>query len=121
MPTTKPLEQHAATYLEVLDDEYWALQAQPPAADAADLREKYVAAMRARQPDCAGHEAAFRANLFKRLHRANRSAICFSGGGIRSATFGLGVLQGLARASADTGARPRLLGELDFMSTVSGG
>src|SRR6476660_2007149 len=28
--------------------------------------------------------------------RLDRSALCFSGGGIRSATFGLGVLQGLA-------------------------
>src|SRR3954465_9483724 len=44
---------------------------------------------------------------------ARRSALCFSGGGIRSATFGLGIVQGLARA--------RLLGRFDFLSTVSGG
>jgi len=42
-----------------------------------------------------------------------RSALCFSGGGIRSATFGLGVLQGLARFN--------LLGQFDYQSTVSGG
>jgi hypothetical protein len=42
-----------------------------------------------------------------------RSALCFSGGGIRSATFGLGVLQGLARQG--------LIGEFDYISTVSGG
>ncbi len=42
-----------------------------------------------------------------------RSALCFSGGGIRSATFGLGILQGLARQG--------LLGEFDYLSTVSGG
>ena len=42
-----------------------------------------------------------------------RAAICFSGGGIRSATFGLGVLQALARR----GVLPRF----DFLSTVSGG
>lgn len=42
-----------------------------------------------------------------------RTAICFSGGGIRSATFGLGVLQGLARH--------RLLEKFDYLSTVSGG
>src|SRR5207247_7085328 len=35
------------------------------------------------------------------------------GGGIRSATFGLGVLQGLARKE--------LLDKFDFLSTVSGG
>src|SRR2546423_13252079 len=42
-----------------------------------------------------------------------RTALCFSGGGIRSATFGLGVLQGLARRG--------LLKEFDYLSTVSGG
>ncbi|HZF14167.1 MAG TPA: hypothetical protein VFE33_35675 [Thermoanaerobaculia bacterium] len=42
-----------------------------------------------------------------------RSALCFSGGGIRSATFGLGIVQGLARRG--------LLGAFDFLSTVSGG
>src|ERR1700755_818593 len=42
-----------------------------------------------------------------------RTALCFSGGGIRSATFGLGVLQGLAQRG--------LLTEFDYLSTVSGG
>ncbi|MGA9770358.1 MAG: patatin-like phospholipase family protein [Blastocatellia bacterium] len=42
-----------------------------------------------------------------------RAAICISGGGIRSATFALGVLQGLARL--------KLLKEFDYLSTVSGG
>src|SRR5436309_15838352 len=42
-----------------------------------------------------------------------RTALCFSGGGIRSATFGLGVLQGLAQRG--------LLKEFDYLSTVSGG
>ena len=42
-----------------------------------------------------------------------RSALCFSGGGIRSATFGLGVLQGLARCG--------LLGKFHYLSTVAGG
>ena len=41
------------------------------------------------------------------------SAICLSGGGIRSASFGLGVLQALARVG--------LLEKFDFLSTVSGG
>ncbi|HKA52599.1 MAG TPA: patatin-like phospholipase family protein, partial [Candidatus Binatia bacterium] len=42
-----------------------------------------------------------------------RAALCLSGGGIRSATFGLGVLQGLAARG--------LLGKFDYLSTVSGG
>lgn len=45
--------------------------------------------------------------------RAPRSALCLSGGGIRSATFNLGLLQGLARNG--------LLDKFDYLSTVSGG
>lgn len=53
--------------------------------------------------------------VFASIHRLNpaRSALCISGGGIRSATFGLGVLQGLARRN--------LLQHFDYLSTVSGG
>lgn len=57
------------------------------------------------------------------LHAANLSAICFSGGGIRSASFGLGVLTGLAELSVD-GVSPDnegVLKEIDYVSTVSGG
>jgi hypothetical protein len=62
--------------------------------------------------------------LVRMLHRRKRSALCFSGGGIRSATFSLGVLQALAKHSLapdGTEAKPRLLAEFDFLSTVSGG
>jgi hypothetical protein len=41
------------------------------------------------------------------------SALCISGGGIRSATFALGALQGLAENG--------LLSQFDYLSTVSGG
>jgi hypothetical protein len=47
------------------------------------------------------------------LHQRRPAALCLSGGGIRSATFGLGVLQALA----ETG----ILKRLDYLSTVSGG
>ncbi|HTP85275.1 MAG TPA: patatin-like phospholipase family protein, partial [Alphaproteobacteria bacterium] len=40
-------------------------------------------------------------------------ALCLSGGGIRSATFSLGVLQGLAQKG--------LLEKFHYLSTVSGG
>ncbi len=43
----------------------------------------------------------------------NLIGLSFSGGGIRSATFNLGVLQGLAES--------RLLHKIDYISTVSGG
>ncbi len=44
---------------------------------------------------------------------ASRTALCLSGGGIRSAAFSLGVLQSLARAG--------LLLDFHYLSTVSGG
>jgi hypothetical protein len=49
------------------------------------------------------------------LHRngVRRSALCLSGGGIRSATFGLGLIQGIARHG--------MLAHFDYLSSVSGG
>lgn len=53
------------------------------------------------------------AAMYKRLHAAKQNAICLSGGGIRSGTFALGLLQGLARHD--------LLKHFHYLSTVSGG
>ncbi len=69
---------------------------------------------------CAAWEAAKSAaesRLFGLFHETPRTALCFSGGGVRSATFGLGVLQGLAGMLP---CKP-LLPVFDFLSTVSGG
>ena len=52
-------------------------------------------------------------DVFENFHRENLSALCFSGGGIRSATFGLGIVQALAEHD--------LLDKFDYLSTVSGG
>ncbi|MGA9577617.1 MAG: patatin-like phospholipase family protein, partial [Terrimicrobiaceae bacterium] len=54
-------------------------------------------------------------DVYRRIHslETKRSALCLSGGGIRSASFGLGILQALARAG--------LLDKFDYLSTVSGG
>lgn len=52
-------------------------------------------------------------STFKLLEEANLKALCLSGGGIRSATFGLGVIQALAKHG--------LLDKFDYLSTVSGG
>src|SRR6266404_6235063 len=53
--------------------------------------------------------------LYRRIHglALPRAALCLSGGGIRSASFALGVLQALARHG--------LLGHFHYLSTVSGG
>ena len=57
------------------------------------------------------------AALYARLHAAKdedaRTALCISGGGIRTATFALGIIQGLAGA--------RVLDKFHYLSTVSGG
>jgi hypothetical protein len=64
--------------------------------------------------ESAPHEAHERLSaVHARIHQRPTSALCLSGGGIRSATFALGVLQGLARAG--------VLGTIDYLSTVSGG
>ncbi|MCU1349630.1 MAG: rane protein of unknown function, contains domain, partial [Acidobacteria bacterium] len=72
-----------------------------------------------------GHRELRLKRLYGELHRrakargkdeerpGARTALCISGGGIRSATFALGVLQGLARQKILTG--------FDYLSTVSGG
>jgi len=53
------------------------------------------------------------------LHKRKRAAVCISGGGIRSASFALGVLQGLAKLG--TTAKESVLAQIDYLSTVSGG
>ncbi|TVP49342.1 MAG: hypothetical protein EA350_02315 [Gemmatimonadales bacterium] len=53
------------------------------------------------------------AAVFRAAHAHRLSALCLSGGGIRSAAFSAGLLEGLARRGR--------LGTFDFLSTVSGG
>ena len=119
---------------EVLGEEYRSQPGAPsPDAEYDDALDAYRRARQAwhaagrpegGRPACEAAEHAFRRILVARLHAAKRKALCFSGGGIRSATFGLGVAEGLAARSWSAkhpGAPPVLLGELDYLSTVSGG
>ncbi|MBI1786108.1 MAG: patatin-like phospholipase family protein [Acidobacteria bacterium] len=88
MPDPLPLS-------EVLREEYRSLRTDFPAAAGADEAQKLKA-------------------IYSAVHaREPLAALCISGGGIRSATFALGVLQGLARY--------KLLDRFDYLSTVSGG
>ena len=83
---------------EVLEAEFVALHGElPPDYSTSDERETRLKA------------------FWAAVHglKGKRSALCISGGGIRSATFGLGILQGLARCG--------LLDKFDYLSTVSGG
>ena len=66
------------------------------------------------EPAPESQDAAARLQRHYRIrHRASYAAVCLSGGGIRSAIFALGVMQGLAKKG--------LLTSFDYLSTVSGG
>src|ERR1017187_8245384 len=126
---------------EVLGEEYWR-GADPPrdpedcgdsqyAGALKQYREKRKLWQDAGKPEegpvqaeYQAAESAFRKIVMARLHAGKKTALCFSGGGIRSTTFGLGVLQGLAAHSwspKDPATPPRLLAGVDYLSTVSGG
>ncbi|HEY6520299.1 MAG TPA: hypothetical protein VIZ19_13090 [Roseiarcus sp.] len=73
-----------------------------------------------------------RLKFYRSLNDMNRSALCLSGGGIRSATFCLGVIQALAAFDVKSGTvradqghsgapEDALLGRFHYLSTVSGG
>lgn len=102
-----PLEPPLLLY-EVLEEEYSALHGELPPA--------YLQAKRAIEGEYARKEdrnEPLIAALYQQMHRHKRSALCLSGGGIRSATFALGAMQGLARHG--------LLDKFHYLSTVSGG
>lgn len=65
----------------------------------------------------AAKDKADEAALFRKADGESQpfSALCISGGGIRSATFALGAIQGLADP------RRGILEKFDYLSTVSGG
>jgi hypothetical protein len=85
------------TWCDALEAEYRALYGVPALDDAAAPTDP-AARLQAVQ---------------QRMHERGPSAVCLSGGGIRSAVFALGVLQGLAHLGA--------LARIDYLSTVSGG
>ena len=60
-----------------------------------------------------GVRPAEESKVIARAHAHQLSGLAFSGGGIRSATFNLGILQALAEH--------KLLRDFDYLSTVSGG
>src|SRR5690349_3984780 len=118
----QPHKDPPLSYLEILDEENQVLTGTTPSSDDVLLREEYRRAFQENPSGNGETTRKYRASVIRRLHASARSALCFSGGGIRSATFGLGVLQGLAAFSRKrSGERPDLLGKFDYLSTVSGG
>ncbi len=102
---------------DVLEAEYVALQSDSSTDPSATLAAEYrkLPHPSLREYPTAGENRDRLTAIYELIHHLPRprSALCLSGGGIRSATFGLGVLQGLARL--------KLLDKFDYLSTVSGG
>jgi patatin-like phospholipase len=111
-PTTRGRSERAAedrppqrpwSLFAVLQQEFEELHGAPGAGATPD-------------PDApAGEAPEDLEELYRRIHvlPVPRAALCLSGGGIRSASFALGVLQALARHG--------LLQQFHYLSTVSGG
>lgn len=106
MPTSKDDKSKPLSQANVLEDEFIALNPDEPRPKYEKRKDK--------ETDESFEERRLEA-IYKSIHALpqGRSALCLSGGGIRSATFCLGILQGLARCD--------LLGKFDYLSTVSGG
>jgi hypothetical protein len=101
-------------------DDWSTIHSGLPAKDSPEEHEQFEQLRRVRSAEekCRNCEQ----KITDALHRADRSALCFSGGGIRSASICLGVLQGLARFSMKGRAgQPGMLHKINFLSTVSGG
>src|SRR5437763_1645944 len=79
----------------------------------AQVIQEELDRLRPDEPPTAPPVAGDITDLFRRMSNANLKALCLSGGGIRSATFALGILQSLAAHG--------LLSKFDYLSTVSGG
>lgn len=109
---------------DVLADEYRAIKG-PARANAAaggdgsieNALKTAVNEVAARKPPPRqldrAKEQAKRKRLYKIGYQLNLSALCLSGGGIRSAAISLGVIQALADH--------QLLDKFEYLSTVSGG
>jgi Patatin-like phospholipase len=120
MSNGNPIQEPVIPLHQVLEEEFAILHGELP----RDYEERKAAIVRKcteeiRDPDDRDRkiDADLVAELYKSIHGLQKdqkhAALCISGGGIRSATFGLGVLQGLAEK--------KLLNRFDYLSTVSGG
>ena len=67
-----------------------------PAKQDVQEQRKLLNADRRERRELPGEEVNRREDFYRSLNHLNCAALCFSGGGIRSATFCLGVLQALA-------------------------
>jgi hypothetical protein len=92
-----------------------AVETPPERRESCDLIETLAAEFAVLHQDDVAPNTESLEKFYAAIHDLLRpqTALCISGGGIRSASFGLGVLQALARHG--------LLFRFDYLSTVSGG
>ncbi|MBF0555844.1 MAG: hypothetical protein HQK96_15060 [Nitrospirae bacterium] len=120
-PVTKP-NDHPITKPEMLASEL--LLTDLPKAEITKVTQEYEATCK----DSASQETCLR-SLFEIVNNDKKglNALCLSGGGIRSASFNLGIIQGLAKSMTGTKSNPGdksnpgLLSKFHYLSTVSGG
>ena len=102
---------------EVLAMEFGELHREPPDGSSVPVplgkEEDVETAKKAQEQKQQEHLRKIWEAVHGLPEKEKRAALCISGGGIRSATFALGVLQGLARCG--------LLEKFHYLSTVSGG
>jgi hypothetical protein len=120
MSNGNPIQEPVIPLHQVLEEEFAILHG-GLSRDYQDKKEAIVRKYREEIKDPSERDRKIDADLVTELYKSihglpndqKHAALCISGGGIRSATFGLGVLQGLARNN--------LLHKFDYLSTVSGG
>jgi hypothetical protein len=120
--STVLVEEYEAQYEPLPPEVREGILNSPEAKKAEEHERAWRKGTRRDQPPISA-EGLRRAAFFRFVHAnakggdgkkaSRRSALCLSGGGIRSATFNLGILQRLARLG--------LLTKIDYLSTVSGG
>jgi hypothetical protein len=99
-----------------LDQATWRRLAALSGTVFAEVFQNELDLLRPRPDGGAGPEQvapACRNQILGRAHAAGLTGLALSGGGVRSATFNLGVLQALGEQ--------QLLRDFDYLSTVSGG
>jgi hypothetical protein len=111
-------QDQAYSFAQVLEAELVKIQEarqarQPEQNGVSQKQRPSVKEAAERQANPEGQGNAETTLAYKNAHEALLVGLAFSGGGIRSATFNLGVLQALAEL--------KLLRLFDYLSTVSGG
>ncbi|HJU06631.1 MAG TPA: patatin-like phospholipase family protein [Nitrospiraceae bacterium] len=109
---TKQAEEAPLPFYQVLEEEYQSLYGSLPET-YLETRQEVLSSPATSDEDEKKRNETLVSRLYKCISDKQHAALCLSGGGIRSATFGLGVLQGLARRG--------LLDQFHYLSTVSGG